>query len=107
MQIIADLYMIGLSTSQLAIFQFNMSVNTLLLKNFIRWPSAVVIVKFAEKFLNLYRILYIVWAVDSSHIPTIAPRLYAADYYNRKIFHSVILQGVVSSKYFFWDFDIG
>ena len=46
-------------------------------------------------------------AVDDSHIPIIAPRLHAADYYNRKGFYSILLQGVVSAKCLFWDSGIG
>ena len=45
--------------------------------------------------------------MDGSHIPIVAPRLHAPDYYNRKRFHSILLQGVVSAKCLFWDFDIG
>ena len=32
-------------------------------------------------------------AIDGTHIPIKAPLIYHSDYYNRKIFHSVILQG--------------
>ena len=78
-----------------------------LLRKFIRWPSAVIMDKFAQEFQNLHGIPYVVGAVDGSHIPIIGPRLHAADYYNRKGFHSILLQGVVSSRYLFWDFDIG
>lgn len=47
---IADLYMIGLSTSQLAISQFNTAVIILVLKKFIIWPSTAIMDKFAEEF---------------------------------------------------------
>lgn len=62
--------------------------------------------KFVEESQNLHIIPYVVGTVNGSHIPIIAPRLHAADYYNRKGFHSILLQGVVSSKCFFRDFDI-
>lgn len=107
MQSIADMYKIGLSTSQLAVSQFTSAMKKVLLKKFIRWPSASVMDKFAQEFQNLHNIPYVVGAVDGSHIPIVAPRLHAADYYNRKGFHSVLLQGVVSSKCIFWDYDIG
>ena len=38
MQTIADLYRIGLSTSQLGVSQFSGAVKSVLLKRFIRWP---------------------------------------------------------------------
>ena len=63
--------------------------------------------KFASEFENMHEIPYVVGAVDGSHIPIVAPRFYAADNYNRKGFHSILLQSVVSSKSLFWDFDIG
>ena len=107
MQSIADLYKIGLSTSQDAFSQFTVAMKQVLLRKFIRWPSAVVMDKFAQEFQNLHGIPYVVGAVDGSHIPIIGPRLHAADYYNRKGFHSILLQGVVSSRCLFWDFDIG
>ena len=107
MQSIADLYRIGLSTSQLAVKQFTNAVTLLILPKYIRWPSTTTMDKFAREFENIHRIPYVIGAVDGSHIPIVTPRLHAADYYNRKGFHSILLQGVVSSKCLFWDFDIG
>jgi len=60
--------------------------------------------RYAHEFQDLHQIPYVVWVVNGSHIPIVAPRLHAADYYNRKRFHSIMLQGVVSSKCLFWDF---
>lgn len=107
MHSIADLYRIGISTSQMVVSQFVTAVNTLMLKKFIRWPSTAVMNKFAEEFQNLHIISYVVGAIDGSHIPIIASRLHAADYYNYKGFHSILLHDVVSNKCFFGDFDIG
>ena len=107
MQSIADLYKIGLSTSQLAVSQFNAAVKSILLRKFLRWPSPSVMEKFAEEFQDIHNIPYVIGAVDGSHIPIVAPRLHTPNYYNRKGFHSILLQGVVSSKCLFWDFDIG
>ena len=107
MQTIADLYRIGLSTGQKAVTQFTGAMKSILLKKFIRWPSTSTMETFAREFENLHGIPYVVGAVDGSHIPIVAPRFHAADYYNRKGFHSILLQGVVSSKCMFWDFDIG
>ena len=107
MQSIADLYKIGLSTSQVAVSEFTLAMKCILLNKFIRWPSANVMDKFVQEFQNLHNIPYVVGAVDGSHIPIITPRLHAADYYNRKGFHSILLQGMVSSKCLFWNYDIG
>lgn len=37
-------------------------------------------------------------AIDGSHIPITAPNEDANDYYNRKQFHRVVLQGVADAK---------
>ena len=107
MSCIAYLYKIGLSSSQLAISQFCASIKKNLLRKFINWPSPSIMERYAQEFQNLHQIPFVVGAVDGSHIPIIAPRLHAPDYYNKKGFHSVLLQGVVSAKCLFWDFDIG
>ena len=107
MQCIADLYRIGLSSSQQAVTEFCIALKNKLLRKFISWPSPSTMVRYAQEFQDLHQIPYVVGAVDGSHIPIVAPRLHAADYYNRKGFHSILLQGVVSAKCLFWDFDIG
>lgn len=46
-------------------------------------------------------------AIDGTHIPIIAPHDSPADYYNRKGWHSIVLQAVVNHKYCFTDVFIG
>jgi hypothetical protein len=60
----------------------------------------------ATEFEVLHQIPHIVGVVNGSHIPIVAPSIYAPDYYNCKGFHSVLLQGVVTSKCIFKDYDI-
>lgn len=103
MQGITDLYRIGLSSSQVAVSEFCDAIKKNLLPKFIKWPSPVVMERYAQEFEDLHQIPYVVGAVDGSHISIVAPKLHAADYYNRKGFHSVFLQAVVSSKCIFWD----
>ena len=61
----------------------------------------------SSKFQSLHGIPWIAGAIDGSHIPIISSSEHAADYYNRKGFHSVLLQGVVDHSCCFWDYDIG
>lgn len=42
--------------------------------------------------------LGIVGAIDGCHIPCKQPKDNAHDYYNRKGFHSIILQGIIFTK---------
>ena len=107
MHVIADLYRIGLSSSQLVVSQFCGAIKKNLLRKFINWPSLSTMHRYAQEFQDLQQIPYVVGAVDGSHISIVAPRLHAPDYYNHKGFHSIFLQGVVSAKCLFWDFDIG
>ena len=100
MQCIADLYQIGLSSSQLVVLQFCSAIKKNLLAKFISWPSPSIMERYVQEFEDLHDIPYVVGAVDGSHIPIVAPRLHAPDYYNRKRFHSIFLQGVVSAKCF-------
>lgn len=43
-------------------------------------------------------------ALDGTHIPILAPSSFHTDYYNRKGWYSVILQGLVDHQYMFQDF---
>ena len=46
-------------------------------------------------------------AIDGSHIPVRPPALSHTDYYNRKRWHSIILQAVVDHEYLFRDINVG
>ena len=46
-------------------------------------------------------------AIDGTHIPIISPKVCPADYYNRKGWHSIILQGTVNNLGHFMDIYVG
>ena len=46
-------------------------------------------------------------AVDGTHIPIVSPRDFPADYFNRKGWYSIIMQGMVDHLYRFTDIYIG
>ena len=48
-----------------------------------------------------------VGAIDGSHIPIIKPAESASDYYNRKGYYSVLIQGLVDHRGIFLDVNIG
>jgi len=66
MQCIADLYKIGFFSNQLAVFQFCATMNTNLLKKFIRWPPAIV-ERYAHEFHKLHQISYVVGMNGSTY----------------------------------------
>lgn len=57
----------------------------------------------AVHFENRWGLPHCVGAIDGSHIPIIAPQNYHTDDFNRKGWHSIILQGVVDGKGKFWN----
>ena len=46
-------------------------------------------------------------AIDGSHIPIITPTHSPKDYYNRKRFHSIVLQALVDHLYRFFNVCVG
>ena len=48
-----------------------------------------------------------VGAIDGSHTPIVSPQDHLADYYNRKSWHSIILQAVVNHELRFWNINVG
>ena len=56
-----------------------------------------------QKFEQQQGIPQVGGAIDGTHLPIIAPYDHPDEYYNRKSFHSVILQAVVDSFMYFTD----
>ena len=78
-----------------------------LLKIFVRLPAGPELSEVINDFEERWGFPQCAGAIDGSHIPIKAPLDYHADYYNRKGWYSVILQGLVDSKYRFRDINVG
>ena len=66
--------------------------------DFIKFPKGEVETRKAiQAFQEISSFSQVVGAIDGSHIPIIAPKNDANDYYNRKQFHSIVLQGVADA----------
>ncbi|XP_050517687.1 putative nuclease HARBI1 [Diabrotica virgifera virgifera] len=75
---------------------------------YIRWPNMQKIQQTANVFeLRSRGIPGVVGAIDGCHIPIKQPVRNANDFYNRKGFHSIILQGVCDENGVFIDVNIG
>ena len=74
---------------------------------FVHFPNPTRFRVLAQEFEALYGIPYIIGAIDGSHIPILVPVIGGEDYYCRKSFHSVLLQGIVDIKCVFWDYEFG
>ena len=78
-----------------------------LLHQFVRFPTGSALTEVVEGFKNELGFPQCVGAVDGSHIPIVSPRDCPADYYNRKGWHSIILQGKVDFRGWFTDIYVG
>ncbi|XP_069793215.1 uncharacterized protein [Narcine bancroftii] len=103
---ISVLFGVGISTVCMVVSQVTVALRSTLMKRFIDLPSGArlqeTINGFAEKDYPMCA-----GAIDGTHIPIIAPQEDATSYYNRKGWHSVILQAVVDHECRFTDVYVG
>lgn len=60
-----------------------------------------------EKLYKSWGFPQVVGAIDGTHIPILKPTECPSDYYDRKGFYSILIQGVVGSKGCFIDVNMG
>ncbi|XP_029918172.1 protein ANTAGONIST OF LIKE HETEROCHROMATIN PROTEIN 1 [Myripristis murdjan] len=104
---ISHLFGVGLSTVFNCVQEFCNAVIRVLLPVHIVQPDATKMIEMARFFSSRWRVPQCVGAIDGSHIPIIAPQQYPKDYYNRKGWHSIVLQAVVDGRGQFWDVCVG
>ncbi|XP_063284820.1 uncharacterized protein LOC134612308 [Pelobates fuscus] len=102
-------HLFGVSKSSVCrcVQDFCKAVCTLLAPEIIHFPDWQKLKDMADYFENRWGLPQCVGAIDGSHIPIIAPQEYHTDYFNRKGWHSIILQGVVDGKGLFWSVNVG
>ena len=83
------------------------SINAILGPRFISQPTEARYREIINGFETKFGFPQVVGAIDGTHIPIISPEDYPVDYYNRKGFHSVVLQGIVDHDYRFWNINCG
>ena len=76
-----------------------------LFSHYIIIPSEDLLHKIINDFQELTCLLNICGAIDGTHISLASKRitLVESDFYNRKIFHSIVLQRICDSKNIFWN----
>lgn len=104
---LSHLFGVGISTVLNSVRDFCDAVITVLLPVHIPVPDENAFEEMANYFHTRWGVPQCVGAIDGSHIPIIAPEEYASDFFNRKGWHSIILQGVVNGKGIFWDVCVG
>jgi hypothetical protein len=106
--VISDMFGIGACTVSNILCEFVTAVLAIFKPRYVRWPTTrAELKKLADGFECLRGIPRVVGAIDGSRIPIIAPSEWPADYYNRKGYHSILLQGIVDSNSCFWNYDVG
>ena len=78
-----------------------------LLPRYIKWPTGESLKTVIQGFEEKNGFPQCAGAVDGTHIPIVSPQHCPADYYNRKGWHSVIMQGVVDYRGLFTDVYVG
>ncbi|KAL2089152.1 hypothetical protein ACEWY4_016051 [Coilia grayii] len=104
---ISHLFGVGVSTVLNSVRDFCEAVIQVLLPLHLPVPDGDKFIEMAAFFKERWGVPQCVGAIDGSHIPIIAPEDYASDYFNRKGWHSIVLQGVVNGKGQFWDVCVG
>lgn len=100
---ISHLFGVSITTVCRCVQDFCAAAEMLLVPEQIRFPSEERFKEMAVHIENRWGLPHCVGAIDGSHIPIIAPQDYHTDYFNRKGWHSIILQGVVDGNGKFWN----
>ncbi|XP_004211776.2 putative nuclease HARBI1 [Hydra vulgaris] len=104
---IANLFGLGKSTVCTIVHKVCKLFVDNLLKKYIFLPSRKETIEIMASFEKLYGFPQVVGAVDKCQIRIKAPYNNSEDYINRKEYHSIILQWLADSKYFFRDIFVG
>lgn len=98
---ISNLFGVAKSTVCSVVHEFCYAVRQVLMPDYIKWPRGDDLIQVIEGFRQRWGFPQCAGAIDGSHIPIIAPEDNHCDYFNRKGWHSVILQGVVDHQFCF------
>lgn len=97
---LANLFGIAKSSVCAIVHDFCKAVHHVLMPDYIKLPQGDDLQEKLQGFRQRWGFPQCAGAIDGSHIPIIAPKESHVDYFNRKGWHSVLLQGVVDHQ--FW-----
>lgn len=104
---LAELFGIGRPTVGRIVLETCKAIAGNLLPRHVNFPSGRELVEVIRGFGAKSGFPQIAGAIDGTHIPIIRPREHATDYFNRKGYHSVVMQAVVDFRGLFTDVYIG
>ncbi|XP_078581876.1 uncharacterized protein LOC144865182 [Branchiostoma floridae x Branchiostoma japonicum] len=101
MRSVADLFGVSVSSACNIIHEVHNAINEVLFRRYLTFPTGQKLRETIHGFMEKWQFPQCAGAVDGSHIPINAPTKDPTDFFNRKGYHSVILQGVVDHLYRF------
>ena len=104
---VAQLFGLGRSTVCEVFHECCSVIVEKLLQCYLQIPNGNDLKEIIEGFECCWNFPQVVGAVDGTHIPITRPSQNQSDYYNRKGYHSIIMQAVVDYHYMFLDVCIG
>ena len=102
-------HLFGVSKSTICVVSKEVchAIVELLLSKYINIPSGSALKECINGFCSDHGFPQSVGAIDGTHIPVVSPRECPADYYTRKGWHSMIMQGMVDNRGLFTDVYVG
>ena len=102
-------HLFGVSKSAVCVItkQVCNALVSILLPKYIRFPSGDGLREVVNGFKHKFGFPQCAGVVDGTHVPIVSPVEFPADYYNRKGFHSILMQGTVNHLGQFIDVYIG
>ncbi|CAH1263518.1 uncharacterized protein [Branchiostoma lanceolatum] len=107
MRSVADLFGVSEGSVCVIVHEVCDAINQVLWRDYISFPTGQRLKETIQGYKERWQFPQCAGAVDGSHIPIKAPSKDRTDFYNRKGFYSVILQGVVDHMSRFTDISVG
>jgi len=104
---LGHLFLIARGTACVIFHDVIDAINITLQPKYIKFPSGQSLRNVVEGFNTRWNFPQCCGAIDGTHIPIIAHKSHHTDYYNRKGFHSVIMQVVADFSYRFTNINLG
>ena len=104
---LSALFGVGMSTICTIVLETCLAISKHIMPLYVKIPTDCKLTETVNGFKTRWGFPQVAGAIDGSHIPIIRPSESATDYYNRKCFHSIIIQGVVDYQGQFIDAYIG
>ena len=104
---ISHLFGVGLSSACIIVHEVCKAIVDVLLAKYIKIPSGNQALEVVKGFEDRWDFPQCFGSIDGSHIPILPPANDARDYYNRKGFHSVVIQALVDHQHRFMNVNVG